>query len=119
MNKWFAECVPHKWETRHDEQDAAIRAAEQHVLDEHRDLFTLPGDVRSRQMSEQRIGHVQLRDENAIAAGVSTGAPAPAESTEPAFIDEELAHEEAMLAKHAEWVASLRTKKEAEKKEQG
>jgi len=118
MNKWFAECVPHKWEMRHDEQDAAISAAEQHVLDEHRDLFSLPGDVRSRQMSEQRIGHVQLRDENAIAAGVSTGAPAPAESIEPAIIDEELAHEEAMLAKHAAWVADLRAKKVADRREQ-
>ena len=119
MNKWFAECVPCKWETRHDEQDAAIRDVERHVLDVHRDLFTLAGDVRSRQMAEQRIGHVQLRDENATAAGVSAGAPAPAESTAQAFIDEELAREEDMLAKHAEWVASLRVKKEAEKKEQG
>jgi hypothetical protein len=117
MNKWFAECVPCKWQEAHDGQDQALHAAETHVIDVHRDLFNLPGDQRSKQMADNRIGHVQLRDENAIAAGVSTGAAIELAASAPQYIDEELAREESMLAAHAKWVADLRAKKEAEKKE--
>ncbi len=119
MNKWFSECVPCKWQEAHDTQDAAIHAAETHVLDKHRDLFSLSGDVRSKRMIDERISHVQLRDENAIGAGVSTGAVVPTEAAAPEFIDEELQREESMLSAHAKWVADLRAKKAAEKKEQG
>jgi hypothetical protein len=119
VNKWFAECVPCQWQEAHDTQDPAIHAAETHVLDEHRDLFSLSGDVRSRKMADERIGHVQLRDENAVGVGVSTGAVVPTAAAAPEFVDEELQREESMLAAHTKWVADLRAKKEAEKKEQG
>jgi len=89
------------------------------VLDTHRDLFALDGAVRSRKMADERIGHVQLRDETALGAGVSTGALVPTEAAAPEFIDEELQREESMLTAHTKWVADLRAKKEAEKKEQG
>src|SRR6266702_1407831 len=115
MNFWFAECVPCKWETRHDEQDPAIRAAELHVLDHHSDLFSPPSDVRSRQMAAQRIAHVQLRDENAIAAGVSSGVAAPAAEALPESTDDALAREEQLVEEHLEKVRDLSVKQRAER----
>jgi len=115
MNFWFAECVPCKWETRHDDQDSAIRAAELHVLDHHSDLFGLPSDVRSRQMAADRIAHVQLRDENAIAAGVSAGVAPAAETAAPESTDAALAREEQLVEDHLEKVRDLRVKQRAER----
>ena len=56
---WFAECNPCKWEEKHTDEDAAIRAAEDHVFALHR---SVPNLVRA----EQRMGHVQNRTENAV-----------------------------------------------------
>lgn len=53
---WFAECIPCRWETKHDDQDSAIRAAEDHVSDFHRGV---PPEVRGREF----MGHVQNRTE--------------------------------------------------------
>lgn len=53
---WFAECIPCRWETKHDDQDSAIRAAEDHVSDFHRGV---PSEVRGREF----MGHVQNRTE--------------------------------------------------------
>jgi hypothetical protein len=118
VNKWFAECVPCRWQEAHDTQDAALHAAESHVLEQHRELFALPSDQRSKKMADERIAHVQLRDENAIAAGMSQGVADPTEAAAPEFVDEELAREERMLESHKKWVDDLRAKKVAEKKEQ-
>ncbi len=97
MNKWFAECVPCKWQETHDTQDAAISAAESHAIDSHRELFSLPGDVRSRKMADDLIAHVQLRDENATTTGVSTGVEVVAESRAETQSDPELDAEEKQL----------------------
>jgi hypothetical protein len=73
VNKWFAECVPCKWRTAHDNEDAAIAAAEEHVGLHHAKVAPL---IRA----QQRIGHVQLRGEDAVGyefspGGVSVVAP--------------------------------------------
>ncbi len=70
MDHWYAECVPCKWQEAHDTQDSAISAAEEHVFRVHPELFRLPSDVRSRKMGEERIGHVQLRADNALSTAV-------------------------------------------------
>ncbi len=70
MNHWYAECVPCHWQEAHETQDAAISAAEEHVFSVHPELFRLPSDVRSRKMGEERIGHVQLRADNALSTAV-------------------------------------------------
>lgn len=57
---WYAECIPCGWSTHHDNQDAAIKAAEDHVFSTHRDV---PPAVRG----EKFIGHVINRTENAYA----------------------------------------------------
>jgi hypothetical protein len=57
---WVSECVPCRWVEHHDSQDAAIRAAEDHVFTTHRDI---PGFQRANEF----IGHVQLRADNAVA----------------------------------------------------
>jgi hypothetical protein len=67
---WYAECVPCKWITAHTTQDAAIRAAEDHVIELHRNV---PSEVRGREY----IGHVQNRTENAYATAQPS---APAEA---------------------------------------
>ncbi len=117
MNKWFAECVPCKWQETHDTQDAAISAAESHAINVHRDLFSLPSDVRSREMADKRISHVQLRDENAIGAGVSTGVAAPAETAPQGPVDEQLAAAESELDATLQRVAALRAMRAMGQKE--
>src|SRR5258707_12147592 len=118
MDHWYAECLPCRWEETHDTEGAAISAAEQHVIDAHRDLFTLNGVERSRKMVDERIGHVQLRGENTIGAGVSTGAVLAVAPAPPVFIDQELQREARMLEAPTPRVADLRKKKEAATKEQ-
>jgi hypothetical protein len=100
---------------RHDDEDSAIRTAELHVLGKHSDLFSLPSDKRSKQMAEQRIAHVQLRDENEIAAGVSSGVEIPAEAALPESTDDALAREEQLVEEHLEKVRDLRVKQRAER----
>jgi hypothetical protein len=58
---WYAECRRCKWVTQHTEQDAAIHAAEDHVIDFHR-------DVAPAERGRLYIGHVQNRTENGISA---------------------------------------------------
>lgn len=78
-DKWVAECLPCRWETRHDDEDAAIAAAEDHV-------FTLHRKMRAVERSAARVGHVQNRTvtdlgESASGATADHGAPpAPADS---------------------------------------
>ena len=51
---WIAECLPCKWETRHDTQDAAITAAEGHVDSLHR-------HVQPIARAQKYMGHVTQR----------------------------------------------------------
>ncbi len=81
MDHWYAECVPCKWQEVHDTQDDAISAAEEHVFRVHPELFRMPSDARSRKMGEERIGHVQLRADNALSTAV------PAFALEPVVTD--------------------------------
>jgi hypothetical protein len=57
---WYAECIPCAWSTQHTDQDAAIKAAEDHVFSTHRDV---PSTVRGTLF----MGHVINRTENAFA----------------------------------------------------
>lgn len=54
---WYAECIPCGWSSKHDDQGAAIKAAEDHVFSLHRDV---PSEVRGAQF----MGHVINRTEN-------------------------------------------------------
>ncbi len=67
MDKWFAECVQCKWRTAHDTEDAAIAAAEEHVRTKH-------AKVQPPMRAQQRIGHVQLRGEDAVGYEFAPGA---------------------------------------------
>ncbi len=72
MDKWFAECLPCKWRTAHNTEDAAIADAEAHVAAHH-------SKVSGPQRAEQRIGHVQLRGEDAVGYEFAASAgPEPA-----------------------------------------
>lgn len=51
---WFAECLPCKWEEKHDSQLGAIEAATDHVFASHRDVIP-------QQRAALKMGHVQLR----------------------------------------------------------
>lgn len=51
---WIAECVPCKWETRHDTEELAIADAEAHVDALHRKIHPL---VRA----QKYMGHVTQR----------------------------------------------------------
>lgn len=72
---WFAECHPCAWETKHTSQDAAIRAAEDHVIDHHRDV---PSHIRGL----EKIGHVQNRSENAFSTPSATSPATPQQANE-------------------------------------
>lgn len=69
-DKWFAECIPCGWQEQHDDQGAAIRAAEDHVYGHHRDV--LP-QVRG----ELKLGHVQNRTVNAVGTAPQTSPATP------------------------------------------
>lgn len=69
-DKWYAECIPCGFEEQHDDQGAAIRAAEDHVYAHHRDV--LP-HVRG----ELKIGHVQNRTVGAIGTATDTSPATP------------------------------------------
>jgi len=57
---WYAECAPCKWQEKHETQDEAIAAAEDHVFLKHR-------NVHSTTRAAERMGLVQNRTENAFA----------------------------------------------------
>lgn len=59
MDVWVSECIRCKWVANHTTQDAAIKAAEDHVFTTHR-------GVAPFERAAQFIGHVQLRAANAI-----------------------------------------------------
>lgn len=59
MDRWFAECRPCAWQTDHDTQDEAIRAAEDHVFANHR-------DTPPQKRAVDGIGHVQNRTMGAV-----------------------------------------------------
>ena len=65
-DKWFAECLPCKWEERYDTETDALTAASQHVQEKH--LQSPP-----EQRGTQKMGHVQFRTELAVAAPLPTG----------------------------------------------
>jgi len=115
-NKWFSECAPCRWQETHDTQDAAIVAAQEHVVDAHRDLFSLPGDERSRKMVSDRIGHVQLRDENTIGAGMSAGSESLAVTDTASRTDAELQAEEKQLLERLATIDRERAVREAERR---
>lgn len=50
----IAECLPCKWEERHDTQQDAVIAAEKHVRAYHIDV---PPEIRGK----EKMGHVQWR----------------------------------------------------------
>ena len=108
MNRWFAECVPCRWQETFDTQDSAISAAEKHVQSAHADLFSLASDVRSRHMADKRIAHVQLRDDNAVGTGISTGAVTQASTVSDVLTDEELNAKETQLLAQLEDLDKLR-----------
>lgn len=54
MDKWVAECLPCKWQTLHDDENAAIGAAEAHVAATH-------PTVKPVDRAAQYMGHVQNR----------------------------------------------------------
>jgi len=116
-NKWFSECAPCRWQETHDTQDAAIVAAQEHVVDAHRDLFSLPGDERSRKMVSDRIGHVQLRDENTIGAGMSAGTESLAVTGEAPRSDADLDTEEQQLRERLHAIYSERESRASMPKE--
>jgi hypothetical protein len=117
MDHWYAECLPCKWEQTYDTEALAIAAAELHVLDHHRDLFTLSGVERGRKMAEEKIGHVQLRSENTVTAGVSTGAAAPVVEVVEPTIEEQIKTEQDKIDVALDALATLRQKQLADKKE--
>ncbi len=96
-NKWFSECAPCHWQETHDTQDPAIVAAQQHVAEKHKEFFSLPADQASRKMAAERIGHVQLRDENTIGAGMSAGTESLAVTGDAPQSDDDLNAEEKQL----------------------
>jgi len=69
-DKWFSECLPCGWETQHDDEDSAIRAAVKHVNSLQSET---PPEVRG----DKKMGHVQSRTVGALATQLSP-APAPA-----------------------------------------
>ena len=69
-DKWFSECLPCGWETQHDDEDSAIRAAVKHVNSLHSET---PPEIRGA----KKIGHVQSRTVGALATQ-SPLTPAPA-----------------------------------------
>lgn len=78
MDYWFAECLPCKWQTKHDTQDAALKAATEHIWDNHKYLTP-------KEQVDRKIGHVQLRHEDTIGAPVKsfmTTEEAPGASTQ-------------------------------------
>lgn len=58
-NLWHAECIPCGWLETHDEEEAAIAAAESHIEANH---LRVPKDKRTK----QHMGHVQMRDTRGI-----------------------------------------------------
>ena len=77
MDKWFSECIPCSWQVGWMTEDEAIASAEGHIAKHH---AKVPAHIRA----EKRIGHVQLRSEDAIGTGMSEGAV-----TEPTTLTEE------------------------------
>lgn len=73
---WFAECLPCKWQAKYPSESDAIFAAEDHIAEFH-------VKVPAKERAEKRIGHVQLRSEDAIgtAAPVFPVDPQPVEQT--------------------------------------
>lgn len=117
MNYWYAECVPCRWQESFDEEDSAIIAAEVHTRTEHMSLFSISSDARSRKMADERIGHVQLRDERAIAVPTASVVAAPSTTVPLRTLDDELALEEEQLHQQTMKVANLRQQRDSAAKE--
>lgn len=66
-DKWFAECLPCKWEETHDSQVGAINSVQNHVWAKHR-------DVSPELRAVKKMGHVQFRSEIASQAEPETSA---------------------------------------------
>jgi len=75
-DKWFAECIPCKWETQHDDEDSAIRASVKHVNAFHVDI---PPEERGA----KKMGHVQNRTVGALATSLPEGSSAGASTPDP------------------------------------
>jgi hypothetical protein len=79
-DKWFAECLPCRWEDKHDSQMGAIDAAVNHVMEKHR-------NVLPEQRAGKKIGHVQLRTEETPPAEPQPPAGSESEPSAPVPVE--------------------------------